>query len=186
MKHTALRGPTRCPRGFTMIELMIVVALGAIVLALAAPSFTSTLAKKRMEGVASELGTDLQYARSEAVQRNASVRIVFGSNCYTIHTVGTTDATDCATLGTGAIALKSVTVPMGSGVLAFTSNAAKAFIEFEPVRGMAADSGGTDSSGHVDVTSGSGPWQLRADVTHMGRVRNCSPNSSIPGMPACS
>jgi type IV fimbrial biogenesis protein FimT len=185
-RNTVLTAPGRWVRGFTMIELMIVVALGAIVLALAAPSFTTTLAKKRMEGVASELGTDIQYARSEAVQRNASIRIIFGSNCYTIHTVGTTDATDCATLGTGAVSLKSVILPAGSAALAFTSYNSKAFIEFEPVRGMAADIGGADSSGRVDVTSGSGSWQLRADVTHMGRVRNCSPNSSIPGMPACS
>lgn len=173
-------------RGFTMIELMIVVALAAIVLALAVPSFTSTLAKKRMEGVASELSTDIQYARSEAVQRNAPIRLIVGSNCYTIHTVGTTDATSCTALGTGGSALKSLTVAAGSAGFAFTSNNSKAFIEFEPVRGMAADSAGADSSGWVDVTSSSGPWQLRAEVTQMGRVRNCSPNSSIPGVPSCS
>lgn len=172
-------------RGFTLIELMIVVALVAIVLALAAPSFTTTLAKKRMEGVASELGTDMQYARSEAVQRNAPIRVIVGSGCYTIHTVGTTDATGCAALGTGAVALKSVTLPAGTASLAFTSNNGKAFIEFDPVRGMAADATGADSSGHVTVSSSAGSWQLRADVTAMGRVKSCSPNNSIPGMPAC-
>lgn len=166
-----------------MIELMIVVALVAIVLALAAPSFTTTMAKKRMEGVASELATDLQYARSEAVQRNAPVRVIVGSNCYTIHTVGSTDATSCVALGTGATALKSVAVDAGSGTLAFVSNNGKAFLEFDPVRGMAADATGSDSSGHVTVSSGA--WQLRADVTNLGRVKSCSPNSSIPGMPAC-
>jgi type IV fimbrial biogenesis protein FimT len=155
----------RRPGGFTMIELMIVVALIAIVLALAAPSFTNTLAKNRAQGVASELGTDLQYARSEAVQRNAPVRIIVGS---------------------GAEALKSVTLPAGTATLAFTSNNAKAFLEFDPVRGMAVDTAGADASGHVTVSSTSGGWQLRADVTNMGRVKNCSPNSSIPGMPACS
>lgn len=172
-------------RGFTMIELMIVIALAAIVLALAVPSFTATLAKKRMEGVASELGTDIQYARSEAVQRNAPVRIIVGSNCYTIHTVGTTNATSCTLLITDGVPLKALTVQDGATAFAFTSNNSKAFIEFEPVRGMAADSAGADSSGRVDVTSSSGPWQLRAEVTQMGRVRNCSPNSSIPGMPPC-
>jgi type IV fimbrial biogenesis protein FimT len=183
-----MSGQTQARRsgGFTMIELMIVVALIAIVLALAAPSFTNTLAKNRAQGVASELGTDLQYARSEAVQRNAPVRIIVGSDCYTIHTVGTTDATSCVALGTGAVALKSVTLPAGTATLAFTSNNAKAFLEFDPVRGMAADAAGADASGHVTVSSAAGNWQLRADVTNMGRVKNCSPNSSIPGMPACS
>jgi type IV fimbrial biogenesis protein FimT len=182
-----MSGRTRACRagGFTMIELMIVVALVAIVLALAAPSFTTTLAKNRAQGVASELGTDLQYARSEAVQRNAPVRVIFGSDCYTIHTVGTTDATSCVALGTGAEALKSVTVPVGTATLGFISNNAKAFIEFDPVRGMAVDAAGADASGHITVSSSAGNWQLRADVTNMGRVKNCSPNSSIPGMPAC-
>ena len=52
--------------GFTLVELMIVVALVAILLALAAPSFRETIARNRLEGVAGELSTDFQYARSEA------------------------------------------------------------------------------------------------------------------------
>ena len=58
-----------------MIELMVVVALVAIVLSLAAPSFKTFLMKKRVEGAMSELSTDLQFARSEAVSRvNSSER----------------------------------------------------------------------------------------------------------------
>ena len=45
-----------------------------------------------MEGVAAELSTDIQYARSEAAQRNAAVGIVFGTNCYTVYLLGTTAA----------------------------------------------------------------------------------------------
>lgn len=172
------------PGGFTMIELMIVIALVAIVLALAAPSFTNTLARKRLEGVAQELGTDIQYARSEAVQQNAQVRVIVGGNCYVVHSVGTTDATSCVSLGASAVAMKTVNTPAGVS-LAFTSNNAKAFIEFDPVRGTAETSGGADSSGRVDISSSSGPWQMRTEVTQIGRVRHCSPNLSIPGMPTC-
>jgi hypothetical protein len=111
--------------------------------------------------------------------------VIVGSDCYTIRTVGSTAATDCNTLGTGGSALKAVTVPPGSGILAFTSNNAKAFLEFEPVRGTAADGAGADSSGRIDVSSPSGPWQLRAEVSNLGRVRNCTPNGSVPGFQAC-
>ena len=76
--------------GFTLIELLVVVALAAIILTLAAPSFTSTLARKRLEGVASELATDIQYARSEAAQRNVPVRVTIGTNCYVITAQPTT------------------------------------------------------------------------------------------------
>ena len=97
-------------RGVTLVELITVVAIMAILLAVAVPSFTGLLSKKRVEGALMVLATDLQYARSEAVQRNASVRMTFGAGCYVIHTVGST-ATSCtqsgaATIGTGAVQLK--------------------------------------------------------------------------------
>jgi len=163
---------------------MVVVALVAIILALAMPSFTSTLARKRLEGQASELATDIQYARSEAAQRNAAVGVVFGANCYTVYVLDpATDATACATLGAGAVALKAVQVTGGT-TLNFTPAGAKAFIAFDPVRGMATDAatGATDLSGNVMVTNVAGAWQIRALVTRAGRVKLCSPNNSITGL----
>ena len=169
--------------GFTLVELMIVIALVAIILALAAPSFTATLARKRMEGVASELATDIQYARSEAAQRNAAVGVVFGSNCYTVYTLGTTDATTCASLGTGGTSLKDVQVGGGTS-LAFVPATSGAFIAFDPVRGMATDAGAgtTDLSGYVNVTNSAGNWQIRALVTRVGRAKLCSPNNTVTAL----
>lgn len=167
-------------RGFTLIELLVVVALVAILLALAAPSFTSTLARKRLEGAASELATDIQYARSEAAQRNAAVGVVFGTNCYVVYVVGTTDATACAALGTGAVELKNVQISGGTS-LTFVPPVSRAFIAFDPVRGMAIDaaSGTTDLSGYVTATNSAGNWQIRAVVTKVGRVKLCSPNNTV-------
>ena len=179
-----MRTLVRRARGFTLIELMVVVALVSVILTLVMPSFTGLLARKRLEGVASELGTDLQYARSEAVQRNARVRVIFGSACYAIHVVGTTDATNCTTLGTGAVALKTLQLTTGAAAtLAFTpATAGVLFVEFDPVRGMAVDStGAVDMSGYVNVSSSAGTWQLRAIVTRYGRMKTCSPNASVTG-----
>ena len=176
--------PTRSARGFTLIELMVVVALASVILTLAVPSFIGMLAKKRLEGLAQELGTDLQYARSEAVQRNADVGVVFGTGCYAIYVLGSTDATDCTTLGTGAVALKTVQLATTSGSavsVGFTPTVSGAFIAFEPIRGMAANSAGADKSGLVNVTSSAGNWQLRAIVTRYGRMKTCSPNASVTG-----
>lgn len=171
--------------GFTLIELMVVVALAAIILSLAAPSFTSTLARKRLEGVASELATDIQYARSEAARRNARVRVIFGTTCYAVHVssdvAGSTDATSCTALGTNAVELKTVQISGGT-TLAFTSNNTKAFIEFDPVRGMAIDAAGADSSGFVNATNSAGNWQIRAIATKVGRVKLCSPNNTITSL----
>ena len=169
-------------RGFTLIELMVVVALISVILVLAIPSFTGMLARKRLEGVALELGTDLQYARSEAVQQNAQVQVIFGSNCYAIYVVGSTAATDCVTLGTGARQLKLVQITTGP-TLAFTpATGGNLFVEFEPVRGMAANAAGNvNMAGDVLVTSSAGNWQLQAMVNRYGRVKTCSPNASVTG-----
>jgi type IV fimbrial biogenesis protein FimT len=169
-------------RGFTLIELLVVISLAGVLIALAAPSFTGMLARKRVEGVALELSTDLQYARSEAVQRNARVRVIFGASCYAIHVVGSTDATSCTALGTDAIALKSVQLATGP-TLAFTpAVTGTLFVEFDPVRGMALDPSGTvDMSGAITVSGGGGAWQLSSIVTRVGRTKSCSPNGSVPG-----
>jgi type II secretion system protein H len=57
------------PLGFTLIEMMVVVALVAILAALAAPSFSTQIANQRVTSVAQELQSLLQLARSEAVYR---------------------------------------------------------------------------------------------------------------------
>lgn len=177
------RGCHMAGRGFTLVELLVVLGVAAILLSLAAPSFTSTLARKRMEGVAAELSTDIQYARSEAAQRNAAVGIVFGTNCYTVYLLGTTAAADCGALGTGGSSLKDVAVPSGT-TMAFTPTTTGAFIAFDPVRGMATDAtaGTADLSGTVALTNSAGNWQILARVTRVGRVKLCSPNGTVTAL----
>jgi type IV fimbrial biogenesis protein FimT len=60
-------------RGFTVIELMVVIAIIAILAAAAAPNMGQFLAAKRAEDAARRIGNDLAFARSEAVKRNAPV-----------------------------------------------------------------------------------------------------------------
>lgn len=176
----------RAQRGFTMVELMTVLVIAGVLLSLAIPSFREMLARNRVEGVASELATDLQYARSEAVSRNMPVGLIAGANCYTVFVVGTTPASSCTSLGTGGVAIKAVTIDVPATSLAFTSNNAQPFIQFDPVRGMATDAGGAnDWSGFVNVSTTVGSWQLRADVTNFGRAKACSPSGTFKGYPSC-
>ncbi|MDR0674143.1 MAG: GspH/FimT family pseudopilin [Zoogloeaceae bacterium] len=62
-------------RGFTLIELMIVVLLIAIFAAFAAPSFKHRMARTKVESYANELLTALRYARSEAIARGEEVSL---------------------------------------------------------------------------------------------------------------
>jgi type IV fimbrial biogenesis protein FimT len=61
--------------GFTVMELMIVVMIVAVLATIAAPNFTGLIGGTRIKGVASDLHMAFLKARSEAVKRNAAVRV---------------------------------------------------------------------------------------------------------------
>jgi type IV fimbrial biogenesis protein FimT len=65
----------RPSRGLTLIELMMGIAVAAILLALAGPSFTQALAKNRLGSAASELTGAVQLARAEAIRNNRRVTL---------------------------------------------------------------------------------------------------------------
>lgn len=86
--RTLLRAPAparrpRAARGFTLIEMMTVVALLAIVMAIAVPSFSAFLNGQRVKGMAFDLTSDFLLARSEALKRNASVTITRSGSGWT-------------------------------------------------------------------------------------------------------
>lgn len=71
-----MKRPARvAARGFTLIELMTVVALLGIVAAMAAPGFRSLIGTINAKATAFDLINDLSYARSEAIKQNAAVTI---------------------------------------------------------------------------------------------------------------
>jgi type IV fimbrial biogenesis protein FimT len=62
-------------RGFTLIELMVTVAVLAVMASLAAPSFRELLAAQRVRTTAYNIVGDLVLARSEAVKRGENVMV---------------------------------------------------------------------------------------------------------------
>ena len=70
---------TRCG-GFTLIELMITIALGAIVMGIGVPSFQNLVVKNRIQTQASEIRSSLAMARVEAIRRGLRVRVCPGQN----------------------------------------------------------------------------------------------------------
>lgn len=72
-------------RGFTLLELMIVVSLAAVILSLGVPGFQDFIRNNRHATELNNLISTLQVARSEAVSRNRRIGIC-----------PTTDNTNCA------------------------------------------------------------------------------------------
>ena len=66
------------PSGFTLIELMVVLAVLALSLLLAAPAFTDLIRDNRLVSATYEVRATLNLARSEALARRAAV-VVCGS-----------------------------------------------------------------------------------------------------------
>lgn len=69
--------------GFTLVELMVVVALIAIVATIAAPSFTTMIATMNAKSASFDLVGDLAMARSESLKRNANVTVAPVSASWT-------------------------------------------------------------------------------------------------------
>ena len=151
----------RVARGFTLIELMVAVAVAAVLLTVVVPSFTDQLARRKLEGVATELSTDLQFARTQAVARNGTTTLATnaGGNQYTITDASTTYKT---------VALDSQ--------LTITPSTT---ITYDQLRAMAT------ASGAMTVSSTKTTGQLQVVVSAMGRVTMCSPSGSFKGYSAC-
>lgn len=66
--------------GFTLMELLIAMLVAAVLVALAAPSFKSLLARRSVDAAVTNLTTDFRFARSEAVRRNHFVTICRSSD----------------------------------------------------------------------------------------------------------
>jgi type IV fimbrial biogenesis protein FimT len=81
MKTKVTPARVRTPvSGFTLIELMIAVAILAILVGIAAPNFREAVLNARMTAQANDLMADLNVARSEAVKRGANVYLCTSSN----------------------------------------------------------------------------------------------------------
>ncbi len=155
--------------GFTLIELMIVIAITAILTALAVPSFSVTLDNQRISGAAEAVLSDLRWARAEAIKRNKKVRVTFtsGSNwSYTIDTVpvlATSDGVLPKTVDGSDFPSTTLSTASFSGGVAYST--------FDPVRGINPNNG--------TATIVSDHYTVDVIVSSLGRVRICGTNGGL-------
>ena len=81
------RRPAR-PRGFTLVELMVTVAVASILIALGVPSFLRTLGGHAIKAQAEELQDAVRIGRSEAMKRNGPVVLCRTESTNTSHCAG--------------------------------------------------------------------------------------------------
>ena len=66
--------------GFTLIELIVIIAIVAVFAAIAIPNYLAWLPKSRLNGAARQVMGDLMAARMKAVSQNNKFKIFFLAN----------------------------------------------------------------------------------------------------------
>ena len=191
-------------RAFTLVELLIAIAVATVLLALAAPSLRDFMEVQRLRSINADLITDLQFARSEAVSRNRNVVFKLGQTngvltCYVIFT-GTDSSCDCTrgagnacTSGSDGRELRTVSVARSTNVLVNKVGAlSPAYFEFDWLTGgIKGPTVGTDDVSPfneyvIEVKSTrSGRGWLQTTINLTGRPTVCSRDRANPGVVAC-
>lgn len=176
-------------RGVNLTELLIGIAIIALLLAIAAPIMASWLQNVQIRNAAETVQNGLQQARVEAARRNVGVQFILGTGtswrvgCVTV--VADTDADgidECpATIESRAAAEGSANVTVATAQTTVVFNGLG---RVTPV--PASDISFQFSNPVGGSCMPAGPMRcLRVVVTRGGQVRMCDPNHAAPDPRAC-
>ena len=182
-------------RGLTLVELMVTVAITAVLMAAAIPSMREMIAKRRVVGVTNDLVTDLRYLRSVGIQNNTMVELDFGSNqastCYMLSTTrgsflpsscDCTNPASCNGVGPVPTAFKTVSLPRSDGVT-LSSNASP--IQFVGLSAMPCLTNWCGAATISVTISSSLGGTTKVWTNANGRAFACSVSGQQSNFPAC-
>ncbi|RVU47819.1 GspH/FimT family pseudopilin [Rubrivivax rivuli] len=163
-------GHRQAARGLTLIELMITIAVLAIGLALAAPTFTQQIANYRLRTASESIINGLNYARAEAVRRNSPVSFTLSDTGSGWTVAQVSPATTLQQRAAGDSPGVSATSTTASRAVTFT---ATGFV----------DGSGTRMSQINLASSAANTETRRIDIFGGGLIRACDPAVTAAGDP---
>ncbi len=164
--------------GFTLIELMIGIAIVAIVLALGMPSFGAWIQNGRLRNASESILNGLQLARSEAVKRNTPVQFTLGAgSAWTVGCVTVTAncPTSIQSRSAGDGSSDAITVEATDGTPIVFDSLGRMIA---PVPGGGAIFTAMNVDADPAVLSAAQSRDLRITVNISGNIRMCDPNVS--------
>ncbi|RDK11579.1 hypothetical protein DN412_04270 [Cupriavidus lacunae] len=179
----------RHPGGFTLIELMVTIAVLCILVTMAFPNLSDYLDKQRLISQMRAISNLAQLARSEAIKQSSSAASGLKTVSFTVGPsapwyVGIANGSAACSGATcfineaGNNVSHTVSATECTGCT-MTSPAAQAVITFD-LRGLAT--GNTDQS--ITLQSPMGR-QLSLNIGRLGRISLCSPGGAVGGYPTC-
>jgi type IV fimbrial biogenesis protein FimT len=199
------RAATAVQRAFTLIEMMIVMALMAIIVMLVAPNFNEMIGMQRLRAINEQLVTDMQYIRSEAVSRNEflgflarneagepmSCYVLFGTNSATLLEKSLCNCTNAvgAVCTGGQREVRTVQLPRNQSIELRWHVDQGGYVKVSPITGglefEPPDSALFSETEFCVEVRRSPRGRLRTSVGWSGRVSSCSPDGSVPGVAVC-
>lgn len=165
--------------GFTLIELIIAIAVMSILLLLAFPNFSIWVQNTQIRTAGEAILSGMQLARAEAIRRNTSVELQMdAASGWTARVVSPAAVIQSRTAQEGTSTAVVTTTPAGSNKVTFNGFGS-----------LIANTDGSATITEIKIDSISIPAadsrQLCVVVRTGGNVRMCDPQTVAPDTRTC-
>lgn len=179
--------PHRFSIGATIVELVIAIAILAIIMAFGVPSFSEWIQNAQIRTAADSLMSGIQLARNEAVKRNTNVEFFLpstaaqGATGWIVREASSGNIIQQAAAGEGSRNIILTPTPEDGTTITFNS------FGRTPVSTLNLDGSTVISQIDVDVPdsvlAADKSRNMRVTIGTGGQIRLCDPNVSTSGDP---
>jgi len=191
---------SRKDSGFTLIELVVVIAIIGVAITLATPSWDQVSQKRKLTNAAEQVAALLVVAQSEAQKRNQPVSLAFnrtGNQNWCVGAVLSASGCDCRVTDSGSAQFCTIDgTPHRIAAASFSSlnlvealdtqpDSGDSYITFDPVRGILQPPG---DKLQLTFEATGGYYSLRMIIGPTGLMRICNPDGekAVAGYSACT